>query len=901
MRAAKREKARLEKNRNKLKQRLERAWGRQPISTELQERCQSAKRWATQTLHSPTKAPSDSPGARGTRPGTLHEQAAAAARDRPHIDFMLCENVVAKELFIHLFAGISDTENNGGSWDSSNLLTSQSHLVQQPLGQFEDMGSMAIVKGVGPTDGMLNSAMDELRNRAKGGLGYGRPVNRLLTQPGMMLPAPTLTQSQGNDLHKGGSNKRNGFGYVGLYDGFNFFINSASSPAPPLRFRLSDDWADVPLMLHAVDGSADSLPDTITAYLGIVAAGISPHQTADEFHAWYAAALRLVVTLHQDLRCPRQDHERFWKIHGQPNAGNFAGLLSRLTSLKEARADLLVMLRLSVDCCLPGDVEVVRSAITWYKRVRKQQKRQKRVVVKADDAQQYTELLANQSSFSPSSSVMPTSRIFGTFSSLSKENGSIRSLQKSSYTGHMSPEKRDFPVKGSKASPEKSALKGHDDSLLLFVDHSHFSETGADVDVDASATANGGSKHTMSARQKISEPAKSGSRIVDATESVADQSFKSVLANDAVERLRRTTRALTGVGGGSQNSLPGSSTMSPRSNLESEKYLEGLKKRRDSNYEGSLEESASDKGESSGRDSDDSDSDDSDSDDSDSDSDDSDSENSPGDSESDSEEAGTHTHTNTDSTASGEESDSDDDSSDDSDDSSDDSEESTSNGMTTSKSSSRRDEGGTNASSSAYTSESTSYVTGSDTERHTAMDHITGVSRHSKLSSKYNSSRHGGSRHGGSEHGRSRHGGSRHGGSTHGGSKHARSRHGGSRHGGSRHGGSTTSKAKSAVAKAAARAANVSVGLDVKDRRMNHDDDDDDDDDDEQSHISVSGVDLMGQLSVSRRSAVRAMAHYLDSERLPWQGFASRFMLGGKNILEKHASMPDVDVERRLR
>jgi hypothetical protein len=51
----------------------------------------------------------------------------------------------------------------------------------------------------------------------------------------------------------------------------------------------------------------------------------------------YPTAMRLLVQLHRDLRCPVKLHKVFYAGHCHPSAFNFAVILSRIFSLYDSR------------------------------------------------------------------------------------------------------------------------------------------------------------------------------------------------------------------------------------------------------------------------------------------------------------------------------------------------------------------------------------------------------------------------------------------------------------------------------------------------------------------------------------------------------------------------------------
>lgn len=57
----------------------------------------------------------------------------------------------------------------------------------------------------------------------------------------------------------------------------------------------------------------------------------------EEMLAYYPLALRLLVQLHRDLRCPARLHKAFHAGHCHPSAFNFAVVLSRIFTLFDSR------------------------------------------------------------------------------------------------------------------------------------------------------------------------------------------------------------------------------------------------------------------------------------------------------------------------------------------------------------------------------------------------------------------------------------------------------------------------------------------------------------------------------------------------------------------------------------
>ena len=66
---------------------------------------------------------------------------------------------------------------------------------------------------------------------------------------------------------------------------------------------------------------------------------------ADRFPSNFALSLKYLLAIHNNLKCPNDVHQAFWKNHSEPTKSNFASILSRLSMLIKAQKFLCLLLR----------------------------------------------------------------------------------------------------------------------------------------------------------------------------------------------------------------------------------------------------------------------------------------------------------------------------------------------------------------------------------------------------------------------------------------------------------------------------------------------------------------------------------------------------------------------------
>jgi len=123
------------------------------------------------------------------------------------------------------------------------------------------------------------------------------------------------------------------------------------------RDSLSYDWAHSPLVPIALNGEDDALASDLDSLLkqlerrhhgmgwdeGMSSGGHGERDSV--LRGLYPQALRMLVQLHRDLRCPAKVHKAFYAGHCHPSAFNFAVILSRLFTLHDSRIILLELIR----------------------------------------------------------------------------------------------------------------------------------------------------------------------------------------------------------------------------------------------------------------------------------------------------------------------------------------------------------------------------------------------------------------------------------------------------------------------------------------------------------------------------------------------------------------------------
>jgi hypothetical protein len=76
---------------------------------------------------------------------------------------------------------------------------------------------------------------------------------------------------------------------------------------------------------------------------------LSPSQhnprASSQILKYFPTALRLLLQLHRELKCPRRLHESFWLAHRTPTHANLATILSRVIQLAESRVLLFDLLK----------------------------------------------------------------------------------------------------------------------------------------------------------------------------------------------------------------------------------------------------------------------------------------------------------------------------------------------------------------------------------------------------------------------------------------------------------------------------------------------------------------------------------------------------------------------------
>lgn len=58
---------------------------------------------------------------------------------------------------------------------------------------------------------------------------------------------------------------------------------------------------------------------------------------AEIMRVYYCIGLRILLALHQDLRCTKEEHEAFWEAHNIPSAASLMSLLQRIKVLYNCR------------------------------------------------------------------------------------------------------------------------------------------------------------------------------------------------------------------------------------------------------------------------------------------------------------------------------------------------------------------------------------------------------------------------------------------------------------------------------------------------------------------------------------------------------------------------------------
>lgn len=156
-------------------------------------------------------------------------------------------------------------------------------------------------------------------------------------------------------------------------------LNKLALSAPPkLLPLLHSDWSRSPLMAIASSGPDDSadtmhaalvayfeeLPQVdlvimmndeqcylICLYLFTLLLVLYYKNIAEIMRVYYCIGLRILLALHQDLRCTKEEHEAFWEAHNIPSAASLMSLLQRIKVLYNCRCSYVCDgLKHDIDC-----------------------------------------------------------------------------------------------------------------------------------------------------------------------------------------------------------------------------------------------------------------------------------------------------------------------------------------------------------------------------------------------------------------------------------------------------------------------------------------------------------------------------------------------------------------------
>lgn len=108
---------------------------------------------------------------------------------------------------------------------------------------------------------------------------------------------------------------------------------------PPLNKVKSDDWADSVLFKKALDMVDDNFPEELSKL------NLELSKSTFNIGNCHNHALKLLLSVHRDLHCPKDIHDRYWNAHKIPSSGNLASVMSRLSELVECRNLLIELLK----------------------------------------------------------------------------------------------------------------------------------------------------------------------------------------------------------------------------------------------------------------------------------------------------------------------------------------------------------------------------------------------------------------------------------------------------------------------------------------------------------------------------------------------------------------------------
>lgn len=128
------------------------------------------------------------------------------------------------------------------------------------------------------------------------------------------------------------------------------YIYGPYSAIPRVDPVVCIDWAKTHMLSIALDGEDDNFNSELkalfqqiseVAYVNTISLIVVQNPTSLETLNLYPTALRLLHQLHSELHCPPREHKKFWKVYCKPSSGNFAVLLTRLSTLSHSRLIIL--------------------------------------------------------------------------------------------------------------------------------------------------------------------------------------------------------------------------------------------------------------------------------------------------------------------------------------------------------------------------------------------------------------------------------------------------------------------------------------------------------------------------------------------------------------------------------
>ena len=126
------------------------------------------------------------------------------------------------------------------------------------------------------------------------------------------------------------------------------------------------DWGQSDLLVCALDGEIDAVPLELSLLLrdvGSVQFSGGAIGGAGVDGTVFIRALNLLLQLHNELRCPRANHEIFWAAHAPNRPGNVISVLHRLSRLCAARSAFMALLRALVGRATPADKEAAAAEL----------------------------------------------------------------------------------------------------------------------------------------------------------------------------------------------------------------------------------------------------------------------------------------------------------------------------------------------------------------------------------------------------------------------------------------------------------------------------------------------------------------------------------------------------------